>query len=65
MNEVKKYKRFLLSMKGSGSVVCDDKEEIAFHISELEELEVGDEFTVKVAEFTDKELQSMPEFDGF
>ncbi len=52
-------------MKGSGSVVCDDKEEVLFHIFDLEELYVGDMFTLAVVEFTDDELSKMPEFDGF
>lgn len=62
---MKKVKKFLLSMKGSGSVVCDDKEEVLFHIFDLEELYVGDMFTLAVVEFTDDELSKMPEFDGF
>lgn len=62
---MKKTKKFLLSMKGNGSVVCDDKEEALYHICALDELDIGDEFTLKVAEFSDDDLAKLTEFDGF
>lgn len=56
---------YTLSMKGSSSVVCFDKEEVVLHLATLDESESGDEYKIIVRDFTDAELESMPEFDGF
>jgi hypothetical protein len=60
----KKVKVYKLRFEGSGGCLID-RSMTALVETELDAAEVGDKYTIEVAEMTEGEIEALPEFDGF